>query len=111
MQLFARFFSKSGKNGKAKVDGDADRPGTRAEVQQQQILEFYANWVDRYSSDLSTISGFGEASHELFQQGPEDMPLPEAALLAGIIERPSYLRLIASRAGAGASQFSPRQHG
>ena len=57
----------------------------------QQILEFYANWVDLGQRGSFTISGFGEASHDYFNKDLKDITLPEAALLAGIIQRPSYL--------------------
>ena len=57
----------------------------------QQIFEFYANWVDLGQRGSFTISGFGEASHAYFNKDLRDITLPEAALLAGIIQRPSYL--------------------
>ena len=57
----------------------------------RRILEFYANWVDLGQRGSFTISGFGEASHDDFNKDLKDIALPEAALLAGIIQRPSYL--------------------
>ena len=57
----------------------------------QQIFEFYANWVDLGQRGSFTISGFAEASQAYFNKDLKDITLPEAALLAGIIQRPSYL--------------------
>ena len=57
----------------------------------QQIFEFYANWVDLGQRGSFTISGFAEACHAYFNKDLKDITLPEAALLAGLIQRPSYL--------------------
>ena len=57
----------------------------------QQIFEFYANWVDLGQRGSFTISGFAEASQAYFNKDLKDITLPEAAMLAGIIQRPSYL--------------------
>ncbi len=57
----------------------------------QQIFEFYANWVDLGQRGSFAISGFAEASRAYFNKDLKDISLPEAALLAGLIQRPSYL--------------------
>ena len=57
----------------------------------QQIFEFYANWVDLGQRGSFAISGFAEASKAYFNKDLKDISLPEAALLAGLIQRPSYL--------------------
>jgi len=57
----------------------------------QQIFEFYANWVDLGQRGSFAISGFAEASKAYFNRDLKDITLPEAALLAGLIQRPSYL--------------------
>jgi penicillin-binding protein 1B len=57
----------------------------------KQIFEFYANWVDLGQRGSFAISGFAEASKAYFNKDLKDITLPEAALLAGIIQRPSYL--------------------
>ncbi len=57
----------------------------------QQIFEFYANWVDLGQRGSFAISGFAEASRAYFNKDLKDITLPEAALLAGLIQRPSYL--------------------
>jgi penicillin-binding protein 1B len=57
----------------------------------QQIFEFYANRVDLGQRGSFTISGFAEASRAYFNKDLKDITLPEAALLAGLIQAPSYL--------------------
>jgi penicillin-binding protein 1B len=57
----------------------------------QQIFELYANQVYMGQRGSFTISGFGEASHAYFNKDLQSITLPEAALLAGLIQRPNYL--------------------
>ena len=57
----------------------------------QQIFEFYANWVNLGQRGSFAISGFAEASRAYFDKDLKDISLPEAALLAGIIQGPSRL--------------------
>jgi penicillin-binding protein 1B len=57
----------------------------------EQIFEFYANQVDLGQRGSFAIHGFGEASHAFFNKDLQAITLPEAALLAGLIQRPSYL--------------------
>src|SRR5947209_6561353 len=57
----------------------------------QQIFEFYTNWVDLGQRGSFTISGFAEASRSYFNKDLKDITLPEAALLAGLVQAPSYL--------------------
>jgi penicillin-binding protein 1B len=57
----------------------------------QQIFELYANQVDMGQRGSFTITGFGEAAQAYFGKDLKDITLPEAALLAGLVQRPSYL--------------------
>jgi penicillin-binding protein 1B len=57
----------------------------------QQIFELYANWVPLGQRGSFAISGLAEAAQSYFNKRLKDVTLPEAALLAGIIQRPSYL--------------------
>ncbi len=57
----------------------------------QQIFELYANEVDLGQRGSFTIVGFSEAAHAYFNKDLQSLTLPEAALLAGLIQRPSYL--------------------
>lgn len=56
-----------------------------------QIFELYANQVDMGQRGSFTITGFGEAAQAYFGKDLKDITLPEAALLAGLVQRPSYL--------------------
>jgi penicillin-binding protein 1B len=57
----------------------------------QQIFEIYADWVPLGQRGSFAISGLAEASQSYFNKELKDVTLPEAALLAGVIQRPSYL--------------------
>ncbi len=56
----------------------------------QEIFASYCNQVYLGSHDTFQIHGFGEASRVYFNKEIEQVTLPEAALLAGIVQRPSY---------------------
>ena len=56
----------------------------------EQIFENYANQVYLGRNDSFSIHGFGEASRAYFGKRISELTLPEAALLAGLIQRPSY---------------------
>jgi penicillin-binding protein 1B len=56
----------------------------------QQIFEDYANQVYLGQNGTFSIHGFGEASHVYFDKDVSQLTVPEAALLAGMIQRPSY---------------------
>jgi len=55
----------------------------------QQILELYANSVYMGQRGSFTINGFGEASQAYFGKDVKSLTLPEAALLAGMIQLPN----------------------
>jgi penicillin-binding protein 1B len=57
----------------------------------QQIFEMYANWVPLGQRGSFAISGFAEASQAYFNKDLKDITLPEAALIAGLIQGPSRL--------------------
>jgi len=57
----------------------------------EQIFEFYANRVDLGQRGSFTISGFAEASRAYFNKDLKEISLPEAALIAGLIQAPSAL--------------------
>ncbi len=57
----------------------------------QQIFEFYANRVDLGQRGSFTISGLAEGARAYFNKDLKDVTLPEAALLAGLIQAPSFL--------------------
>jgi penicillin-binding protein 1B len=53
----------------------------------QQIFEDYANEIYLGRRGPYSINGFGEAARAYFGK---ELPQAEAALLAGIVQRPSY---------------------
>jgi len=57
----------------------------------KQIFELYANQVDMGQRGSFTIRGFGEASQAYFGKDLKDVSLPEAALLAGMLQQPSWI--------------------
>jgi len=57
----------------------------------KQIFELYANQVDMGQRGSFTIAGFGEAAQAYFGKDIKEISLPEAALLAGLIQAPTAL--------------------
>jgi penicillin-binding protein 1B len=57
----------------------------------EQIFEYYANQVDLGQRKSFAIHGFGEAAQVYFGKDLRDLRIEEAALLAGLIQRPNYL--------------------
>jgi penicillin-binding protein 1B len=57
----------------------------------KQIFELYANQVDMGQRGSFTITGFGEAANAYFGKDLKDISLPEAAMLAGMVQAPSSL--------------------
>jgi penicillin-binding protein 1B len=57
----------------------------------QQIFELYANQVDMGQRGSYSIAGFAEASRAYFGKDLKNVTLPEAALLAGVVQAPSKL--------------------
>jgi penicillin-binding protein 1B len=91
MQLSRGFFLTPEKTIKRKLIEMMIALQLEQKFSKQQIFEFYGNWVDLGQRGSFSISGFGEASRDYFNKDLKDLTLPEAALLAGIIQRPSYL--------------------
>jgi len=56
----------------------------------KQIFEMYANQINLGQRGSFSIDGFGEASQSYFGKDVRQLSLAEAALLAGIIQRPNY---------------------
>jgi penicillin-binding protein 1B len=56
----------------------------------QEIFEHYANHIYLGRRGSFSIHGFGEAARAYFAKDVREITLPEAAVLAGIIQRPSY---------------------
>jgi penicillin-binding protein 1B len=56
----------------------------------EQIFELYANEVYLGRRGSFSINGFGEAARSFLGKDVRRISIPEAAMLAGIIQRPSY---------------------
>jgi penicillin-binding protein 1B len=91
MQLSRAFFLSPEKTYKRKIVEMLIALELEQKFSKQQIFEFYANRVDLGQRGSFTISGFAEASRAYFNKDLKDITLPEAALIAGLIQAPSYL--------------------
>ena len=56
----------------------------------EKIFETYANEVYLGREAAWSVHGFAEGAHLFFGKDLHDLTLPEAALLAGLVQRPSY---------------------
>jgi penicillin-binding protein 1B len=59
-------------------------------LSKQQIFEIYCNQVYLGRQGTFSIHGFGEAARDLFGKDLGQLTLAESALLAGMIQRPSF---------------------
>jgi len=91
MQLSRAFFLTPEKTVKRKLAEMMIALEMEQKFSKQQIFEFYANRVDLGQRGSFTISGFAEASKAYFNKDLKDISPPEAALIAGLIQAPSYL--------------------
>jgi len=91
MQLSRAFFLSPEKTLKRKMTEMMIALELEKKFSKEQIFEFYANRVDLGQRGSFTISGLGEAERSYFNKDLKDITLPEAALLAGIIQAPSLL--------------------
>ena len=91
MQLSRAFFLTPQKTFKRKLIEMLIAVELEQKFSKQQIFEFYANRVDLGQRGSFTISGLAEGSRSYFNKDLKDITLPEAALLAGLIQAPSFL--------------------
>jgi penicillin-binding protein 1B len=91
MQLSRAFFLSPEKTYRRKMIEMLIAVELEQKFSKQQIFEFYANRVDLGQRGSFTISGLAEGSRSYFNKDLKDITLPEAALLAGLIQAPSAL--------------------
>ena len=91
MQVSRMFFLTPEKTIKRKMVEMLISVELEQKLSKQQIFEMYANQVDMGQRGSYTTVGFGEAAHAYFNKDVQSLSLPEAALMAGLIQRPSYL--------------------
>lgn len=91
MQLSRAFFLTPQKTVKRKLVEMLIAVEMEQKFSKQEIFEFYANRVDLGQRGSFTISGFAEAARAYFNKDIKELSLPEAALLAGLVQAPSFL--------------------
>jgi len=60
-------------------------------LNKEQIFEYYSNQIFMGRSGSFNVMGMGEAARAYYNKDVRDIDLPEAALLAGLPQGPSYL--------------------
>ncbi|MGD0893841.1 MAG: PBP1A family penicillin-binding protein [Terracidiphilus sp.] len=90
MQLARGFFLTPEKRIKRKIIEIVITFQLEHRFNKKQIFEMYANQVPMGQRGSFSVDGFGEASEAYFGKDVRQLNLAECALLAGIIQRPSY---------------------
>lgn len=91
MQLSRGFFLSPERTVKRKLVEMLIAEELEQKFSKQQIFEYYANFVPLGQRGSFAINGVAEAARAYFNKDLKDVTLPEAALLAGIIQGPSRL--------------------
>ena len=91
MQLSRGFFLNQQKTYRRKLTEMLIAVELEQKLNKQQIFEMYANQVYLGQRGSFSINGFGEASRSYFGKDIKEITLPEAAMIAGIIQSPNYL--------------------
>jgi penicillin-binding protein 1B len=90
MQLARGFWLDPDKNWMRKLQELAITLHLERKLTKEQIFEYYANQIYLGRRGTFSVHGFGEAAHIYFAKDLSQLALPESALLAGLIQRPSY---------------------
>jgi len=96
MQLVRNLWLAPDKSWKRKVAEVAMAIRLEEKLSKQEILEYYCNQVYLGRRGAFSLHGFGAAASAYFNKDIRDITLPEAALLAGLIQRPSYFHPLGS---------------
>jgi penicillin-binding protein 1B len=91
MQISRGFFLSRQKSWRRKMVEMLIAVELEQKLTKEEIFALYANQVDMGQRGSFTIHGFAEASRAYFNKDMGSLTLPEAALLAGLVQRPSYL--------------------
>lgn len=91
MQIARAFFLTPKKDIKRKLTEMLIALELEQRFTKQQIFALYANQIDMGQRGSFDIKGLAEASRAYFNKDIQELNLPEAALLAGIIQAPSKL--------------------
>ena len=90
MQTARMFFLTPDKNWKRKAAEVIVTLLLEQKLSKEEIFEYYANQVPLGQRGSFHIVGFGQASEAYLGKELNSITLPEAAMLAGMIQRPSY---------------------
>ncbi len=91
MQLARGFFLSPEKKLKRKIIEIAITFQLENRFTKQQIFQLYANQIPLGQQGSFAINGFGQASQTYFGKDVQQLDLAQCAMLAGMIQRPSYL--------------------
>ena len=89
-QLAKMMFLTPDKNLKRKLEELMITLVLEQKLTKEEIFEFYCNQIDLGRRGSFTIRGFGEAAQAYFGKNLENVSIAEAAMLAGMVQRPSY---------------------
>lgn len=92
MQLARTLWLEPDKNWKRKITESLITLTLEAKLTKEQIFEHYCNGIYLGQHETFSIHGFGQAARVYFNKDMEQLTLPEAAMLAGIVQRPSYFQ-------------------
>ncbi len=90
MQLARNLWLNRDKSWKRKVAEMLITMHLERRLSKQQIFEDYCNMVYLGNQGTFSIHGFAQAARAYFNKDLSQLNLPEAATLAGLIQRPSY---------------------
>ncbi|MBZ5585600.1 MAG: PBP1A family penicillin-binding protein [Acidobacteriia bacterium] len=90
MQLARGFWLDPDKSWKRKLQELVITVHLEHRLTKQQIFEDYANQVYLGRRGTFSINGFGEGAREFFGKDLSQVTVAEAALLAGLVQRPSF---------------------
>jgi penicillin-binding protein 1B len=90
MQLARSFWLDNSKNWRRKAAEFLITLELEQKLSKEEIFEFYCNQIDLGRRGTFAIRGFGEAAQAYFGKDIRQLTLPEAASLAGLVQRPSY---------------------
>jgi penicillin-binding protein 1B len=90
MQLARSLWLDPSKNWRRKLEEMLITDHLEQKLTKQQIFEDYANQVYLGRRGAYSIHGFGEAARVYFGKDIRQLALSEAAMLAGLVQRPGY---------------------
>ena len=91
MQLARGFFLTPEKRVKRKIIEIAITFQLENRFNKQQIFQIYANEIPLGQQGSFAINGFGQAAQTYFGKDVKDLDLAQCAMLAGMIQHPSFL--------------------